>query len=156
MHKICVHKVMNMGKNSRIIILSFVLAFIAINASFSKVPSRDNKKVSSLTLNKKSGDKLPDWALGNFVRPIHMPVIEPKASSDFFCPMNKKTVKWEESDTFNPGAVVKNGRIYILYRAEDNSATGIGLRTSRIALAKSKDGIRMKRYPSPVLYPTEG
>jgi beta-1,2-mannosidase len=41
----------------------------------------------------------------------------------------------------------------VLYRAEDNSATGIGMRTSRIGLAESKDGIHMKRRTTPVMYP---
>lgn len=146
-----------MGNNFRIIILSLVLAFVAnIYPSFSKVreSAQDTKQASTLTL-VQAENQLPDWALGNFVRPTNKPVIEPDASSEFYCPMNKKMLKWEESDTFNPGAVVKDGRIYVLYRAEDNTATGIGLRTSRIALAKSKDGIRMKRYPAPVLFPAE-
>ena len=40
--------------------------------------------------------------------------------------MRKQQVKWEESDTFNPAATVKDGKIVVLYRAEDNSAQGIG------------------------------
>lgn len=73
----------------------------------------------------------------------------------FDCPMRKEPVGWEESDTFNPAATVKDGKIYVLYRAEDNSAVGIGKRTSRIGLAESADGINMKRYPTPVMYPDE-
>ena len=49
-----------------------------------------------------------------------------------------------ESDTFNPAATVRNGKIALLFRAEDNSATGIGMRTSRIGLAYSEDGITME------------
>jgi predicted GH43/DUF377 family glycosyl hydrolase len=69
--------------------------------------------------------------------------------------MTQDSVGWEESDTFNPAATVKDGKICILYRAEDNSATGIGKRTSRIGLAESADGVTMKRSPEPVLYPAE-
>lgn len=69
--------------------------------------------------------------------------------------MRKENIRWEESDTFNPAAVVKDDKIYILYRAEDNSATGIGKRTSRIGLAESKDGIAMIRKAEPVLFPNE-
>jgi predicted GH43/DUF377 family glycosyl hydrolase len=99
---------------------------------------------------------LPDWALGGFVRPEGAnPVIAPDAKSRFYCPMQKKLVEWEESDVFNPAAVVKDDRIQILYRAEDNSATGIGKRTSRIGLAESVDGIRMKRRREPVMFPAE-
>ncbi len=67
--------------------------------------------------------------------------------------MIKENVKWEESDVFNPAAVVKENKICVLYRAEDNSATGIGRRVSRVALAESRDGINMVKHPVPVLYP---
>lgn len=40
----------------------------------------------------------------------------------------------------------------MLYRAEDNSAQGIGKRTSRVGYAESKDGIEMKRLDNPVLF----
>ncbi len=97
---------------------------------------------------------LPDWALGGFARPEKAnPIITPDPSNQFDCPMRDAKVKWEESDVFNPAATVKDGKIYVLYRAEDNSATGIGKRTSRIGIAESADGIRMKRGDTPVMYP---
>ena len=101
-----------------------------------------------------SQNVLPDWALGGFVRPEKAnPIITPNPSNQFDCPMQDKKIGWEESDVFNPAATVKDGKIYVLYRAEDNSATGIGKRTSRIGLAESEDGIHMKRKKSPVMYP---
>ncbi|HMM02587.1 MULTISPECIES: glycoside hydrolase family 130 protein [unclassified Dysgonomonas] len=103
-----------------------------------------------------NSNNLPDWAFGGFVRPDGVnPLIEPDPATKFFCPMQKDSVGWEESDTFNPAAVVKDGKIYVLYRAEDNSATGIGKRTSRIGLAESPDGITMQLRNTPVLYPAE-
>lgn len=103
-----------------------------------------------------NSNPLPDWAFGGFVRPEGInPLIEPDVTSTFYCPMRKAEVKWEESDTFNPAAVVKDGQIYVLYRAEDNSATGIGARTSRIGLAESADGISINKRSAPVLYPAE-
>jgi beta-1,2-mannosidase len=97
---------------------------------------------------------LPEWALGGFVRPTGAnPIITPAPKNLFDCPMRDAKVGWEESDVFNPAATVKNGKICVLYRAEDNSATGIGMRTSRIGLAESKDGIHMKRRTTPVMYP---
>lgn len=99
---------------------------------------------------------LPDWALGGFVRPEKVnPIITPNPSNLFDCPMRGQKVGWEESDVFNPAATVKDGKICVLYRAEDNSATGIGKRTSRIGLAESKDGIHMKRRKTPVMYPAQ-
>ena len=101
-----------------------------------------------------SQNVLPDWALGGFVRPEKAnPIITPNPSNQFDCPMQDKKIGWEESDVFNPAATVKDGKIYVLYRAEDNSATGIGKRTSRIVLAESEDGIHMKRRKTPVMYP---
>ena len=101
-----------------------------------------------------SQNVLPDWALGGFVRPEKAnPIITPNPSNQFDCPMQDKKIGWEESDVFNPAATVKDGKIYVLYRAEDNSATGIGQRTSRIGLAESEDGIHMKRRKTPVMYP---
>ncbi len=104
----------------------------------------------------KQSNTLPAWALGPFVRPEGVnPVISPDPRIKFFCPMLQDSIGWEESDTFNPAATVKDGKIYVLYRAEDNSATGIGMRTSRIGLAESNDGFAMKRLPKPVLYPAD-
>lgn len=101
-------------------------------------------------------NKLPDWALGPFIRPVGAnPVISPNPESTFFDPMSKQKIAWEASDVFNPGAVVKSNRIYVLYRGEDKSGMGIGKRTSRLGLAESKDGIKMKRHQKPVFYPDE-
>jgi len=99
---------------------------------------------------------LPDWVFGGFVRPAGAnPILTPNPEKTFYCPMRKTEVKWEESDIFNPAAVVKDGKICVLYRAEDNSAVGIGSRTSRIGLAESTDGITMTLRTDPVMYPDE-
>lgn len=95
------------------------------------------------------------WALGPFERPANAgPVISPDTTSVFFCPMRQEPVKWEGSDTFNPAAAVINGRVVLLYRAEDNSAIGIGQRTSRIGYASSPDGLFFIRHGAPVLFPS--
>lgn len=100
-------------------------------------------------------NKLPDWALGGFVRPKENPVIVPNKDSVFDCPMQKRPIKWEESDTFNPTSTIYKNKLCVLYRAEDNTHQGIGSRTSRLGLAETTDGVNMKRYPSPVFYPAE-
>ena len=98
----------------------------------------------------------PVFPLGEFVRLEGVnPVLSPDSSSTFFCPVNQAEVRWEESDAFNPGAVVKDGKICVLYRAEDNSAVGIGTRVSRIALAETTDGFTMSKYSAPVLFPAD-
>ena len=96
-----------------------------------------------------------DWMFGPFVKPtVVNPVIVPNATSTFLSPMNDTTVHWEEYATFNPAAVVKDGKIHVLYRAEDASGKmEIGMHTSRLGLAESVDGLRFTRRPTPVLYP---
>lgn len=94
------------------------------------------------------------WAWTGWQRPAGVnPIIAPDEQSVFWCPMQKRPMKWEESDTFNPAATVINGKVVVLYRAEDNSATGIGQRTSRIGYASSDDGLHFKRHGAPVLFP---
>lgn len=93
--------------------------------------------------------------LGPFEKPRQVnPVIVPDSTSTFRSPMNDSLVRWEQHATFNPAAVVRGGKIYVLYRAED--ATGemqIGRHTSRIGLAESADGLHFTRRATPVLYP---
>jgi len=101
-------------------------------------------------------NKLPDWAFGGFVRPKGVnPVISPDSTSLFMDPMSKKMVDWESNDTFNPAATMKDGKIVVLYRAEDKLGRAIGKRTSRIGYAESTDGIKFKHRKEPVLYPAE-
>ena len=101
-------------------------------------------------------NQLPDWAMGPFVRPANVnPILSPDSSSTFFDPMSKQKIAWEAGDVFNPAATVKNNKIYVLYRGEDKSGIGIGKRTSRLGIAKSKDGIVMKKGKKPVMYPDE-
>ncbi len=92
---------------------------------------------------------------GPFEKPKQVnPVIAPSAAPTFMSPMTDSLVKWEELATFNPAAVVKDGKVYVLYRAEDASGkTEIGFHTSRLGLAESSDGLRFTRRPTPVLYP---
>ena len=105
---------------------------------------------------KKDTSGFPDWAWTNFQCPEGVnPIISPDASAKFFCPMKEDTVAWEESDTFNPAATVYNGKVVVLYRAEDNSAVGIGARTSRLGYASSADGLHFERMSVPVFYPGE-
>lgn len=98
---------------------------------------------------------LPDWAFGGFVRLPQNPVINPDTSTVFYCPMQCQEMRWEESETFNPAAVVKDGKIVVLYRAEDNTHQGIGSRTSRIGYAETSDGFTFERRSQPVMYPAD-
>ncbi len=97
------------------------------------------------------------WQIGPFTRPKGKnPVIKPNPESVFDCPMRKKPIHWEKLHTFNPAAVVKDDEIYVLYRAEDDTGKmKVGGHTSRLGLAKSKNGIDFDHFSSPVFYPDE-
>ncbi|QOY90717.1 glycoside hydrolase family 130 protein [Paludibaculum fermentans] len=97
------------------------------------------------------------WQFGQFRRPANAnPVISPRKDSTFLCPMRKETVHWEALHTFNPAAIVRNGKVFVLYRAEDDSGEmKIGMHTSRLGLAESDDGLHFKRWPDPVFFPAE-
>src|ERR1700744_6282956 len=76
-------------------------------------------------------NKLPAWAFGGFTRVKHVnPIISPDTAARFIDPVSKKSVAWEANDTFNPAAAIKNGKVVVLYRAEDLYGVGIGFRTS--------------------------
>ena len=118
-----------------------------------------------VSLSLMAGDNvLPYWAIGGFTRPEGKkqgstnvnPMVSPIAESLFYCPMKKANVRWECADTFNPAAVVKDGKVCVLYRAEDDPNAGIGKRTSRIGLVESQDGLSVDyRSPSPVMFPDQ-
>lgn len=100
--------------------------------------------------------EFPSWAFSVFQKPEGInPIISPDASSRFYCPMCRQNIAWEAGDTFNPAATVYKGKVVVLYRAEDNSAIGIGSRTSRLGYAYSNDGLHFKRLLVPVLYPAD-
>lgn len=100
-----------------------------------------------------SADDGDDWII-KFQKLGHdvNPVLGPVESTSFNCPVRKKPVLWEEKDVFNPAAVVKDGSVYLLYRAEDKVGSLAG--TSRIGIAWSGDGVHFQhRLTTPVLFP---
>jgi len=99
------------------------------------------------------------WVLGPFERLEHEnPVLVTQQGSTFNCPLQRRPIRWEAKDVFNPAAVVRNDQVHLLYRAEDHDGNLAG--TSRVGLALSEDGISFPssgRRPVPVLYPdTDG
>lgn len=101
-----------------------------------------------------STTKVPDskeaapWALSGFVKVDSInPILHPSANLSFACPLTNTAVNWEERNVLNPSAVVKDGNVYLLYRAQDSSGT------SRIGMAVSADGLHFEKLPEPVLFP---
>jgi len=54
---------------------------------------------------------------------------------------------WESAGTFNPAVVIRDGRIVMLYRAQDKAGT------SRLGYAESTDGLHFTRRADPVFSP---
>jgi beta-1,2-mannosidase len=93
----------------------------------------------------------PSWALLPFTKVDSVnPVLTP-GTGRFSDPITHRAIAWEEKDVFNPATVVKDGKIYLLYRAQDRIGHPAG--TSRIGLASSTDGLHFTRSEAPVLYP---
>ncbi|WP_205508464.1 glycoside hydrolase family 130 protein [Longitalea arenae] len=91
------------------------------------------------------------WMLLPFVKTDAVnPILQP-GNGTFICPVRRRSIKWEAKDVFNPAAIVKDGKVFLLYRAED--AIGKFAGTSRIGLAESTDGLHFTRFAQPVLYP---
>ena len=92
------------------------------------------------------------WSLQPFEKQDDInPILTINPQSRFRCPVRKEIVDWEGKDIFNPAAVIKDDKVYLLYRAEDSYGEYAG--TSRIGLAVSDDGLHFERHHEPVLYP---
>ena len=89
-----------------------------------------------------------NWSLQGFTKVDSLnPILKPTKSLKFTDPITKNVVNWEERNVLNPTAVVKNNKVYLLYRAQDS------LGTSRIGMAISDDGLNFNKMPEPVFYP---
>ncbi len=98
-----------------------------------------------------TGENTTSWAMLDFVKTDSVnPVLSP-GTGIFMDPIWKSKVAWEEKDVFNPAIVVRDNKIYMLYRAQDK--IGLPGGTSRIGLAVSNDGLHFTRMPEPVFYP---
>ncbi|KAA5546777.1 glycoside hydrolase family 130 protein [Adhaeribacter rhizoryzae] len=102
--------------------------------------------------NKPLPNATPDtsWALLNFVKVDSLnPILQPSRTQSFYSPISNQAVKWEERNVLNPSAIVKDNKIYLIYRAQDNQMT------SRLGLAISEDGLHFTKQPEPILFPAE-
>jgi len=88
------------------------------------------------------------WAFTHFKKVDSLnPILSPSKTLSFIDPITNTTVKWEERNVLNPTAVVKDNKVYLLYRAQDLQGT------SRIGMAISNDGLHFKKMDAPVFYP---
>lgn len=106
--------------------------------------------IFTLSCNNQSAVKLDFSTLS---KPAENPIIKADSTYTFVCPIENKIIRWQKADVFNPAAIIKDNKVYLLYRCEDNPAASLSRRTSRIGMAYSSDGIHFTKYPTPVLYP---
>lgn len=98
--------------------------------------------------NKGNDEKYPGWSITGFEKADSInPILKPSPDQKFVCPVTGKEVHWEERNVLNPSAVVRNGKVYLIYRSQDNEMT------SRLGLAVSNDGLHFVKQPEPVFYP---
>lgn len=122
---------------------TLLLLLLSASLTFWACKSEVNPNVSST---KQTTEK--NWALTNFVKVDSLnPILKPSTNLIFQCPIAQRTMKWEERNVLNPSAVVKDGKVYLFYRAQDLKGT------SRIGLAISLDGLHFEKNPMPVFYP---
>jgi len=91
------------------------------------------------------------WEIGPFSRPER--VLDERPAVSFKCAVSGAAIDWASKDLFNPGAVVHDGKISLLVRAEDHVGRYAG--TSRIGLATSTDGRNFDLEPEPVIAPSD-
>lgn len=90
------------------------------------------------------------WSFKEFVKvDAANPILSPDSSYAFTCPVRNENVQWQEKNVLNPTAFVKEGKVYLLYRAQDSAMT------SRLGLAISEDGIHFTKQAAPVFYPMQ-
>jgi predicted GH43/DUF377 family glycosyl hydrolase len=130
---------------SRILFYVAAITLIAASCTNNQSTSANLSKVDTRP------DSSASWAILPFTKIDSVnPVLIPGTGS-FIDPVLKKEVLWEEKDVFNPAIVNRNGKIYMLYRAQDKTGKPAG--TSRIGLAVSTDAVHFSRMPQPVFYP---
>jgi beta-1,2-mannosidase len=81
------------------------------------------------------GAEAATWPFASWRRASDAPILSPHGKS------------WESAGTFNPAVVIGDGKVAMLYRAQDANGT------SRLGYAESYDGIHFRRGLQPVLSP---
>ncbi len=100
------------------------------------VPLKSGVKLFAVLLALASQDSA-SWPFGAWQRASENPVISPQGDG------------WESAGTFNPSVVLRDGKIVMLYRAQDKAGT------SRLGYAESVDGIHFTRRSQPVFSPEQ-
>jgi beta-1,2-mannosidase len=121
----------------------------AVILSFALFACKQNSNIRADSSIAQSNDS---WMLNNIEKRNDVyPILVKDSLEDFFCPVLKQNTHWQESFIFNPAAIVKDGKVYLIFRGEDRIGKYGG--TSRIGIAESSDGINFKKHEAPILFP---
>ena len=105
---------------------------------------------NSSTENKTATENNKEWMMTGFVKVDSInPILMPSKDYVFHCPLSNKNILWQQRNVLNPAALVKDGQVYLFYRAQDSAGT------SRIGIATSSDGLHFTKAAAPVLFPAE-
>lgn len=74
------------------------------------------------------------------------PILHPDTGFVFMDPVTNTLVNWQSKNVLNPTAIIKESKVYLIYRAQDSAMT------SRLGLAISEDGIHFTKQPEPIFY----
>jgi predicted GH43/DUF377 family glycosyl hydrolase len=122
----------------------FQMKLILLVILMLSIQSCKEKEVKEIS----SSETKTDWAFHEFTKVDSInPILNPSVELEFTDPITGISSKWEERNVLNPTAVVKDGKVYLMYRAQDLNGT------SRIGMAVSNDGLHFEKMPTPVLYP---
>ena len=89
-----------------------------------------------------------NWEIGPFIKQdVENPILIPNPELVFLDPVSGEETAFEARNVLNPSAVVKDGKVHLIYRAQDQKMT------SRIALATSEDGIHFTKEKAPIFFP---
>ncbi|HUH32546.1 MAG TPA: glycoside hydrolase family 130 protein [Daejeonella sp.] len=131
-------------KSPKLLLPILLIVAVAFGCKTPALKSQPNVSSTSKSVSE-------NWALLSFEKTDDANRILKPGNLSFTDPILNKEVLWERKDVFNPAVVVRNGKIYMLYRAEDTIGKYAG--TSRIGLAESSDGLSFNKQATPVLYP---
>lgn len=100
---------------------------------------------------------MKSWEFGKFKKE-GKPILFPNNEFEFACPIQNKKVEFSKTNVYNPAAIIKDGVMHLIYRADGEELGGIdhfGNKkvVCRLAHATSEDGINFIQDSTPVIYP---
>jgi predicted GH43/DUF377 family glycosyl hydrolase len=126
------------------LLFSYILLFapsFALSHARTNLTAYTSNTVPKITINSTQNESnytAPYFPLLDFTPSSHNPILGPNKGSG-----------WESAYLYNPAAILLDDKIFLLYRAQNESLV------SAIGLAWSNNGWNFTRYTKPVVQPSE-